>query len=102
MRPGPDRPRLRRQAQRPAAAPCAIPKARLQEWAQGRGLPTPTYGIVEQTGPDHAPKFRIMVKVKGTESEFGLGASKRIAEQAAARRLLLREGVWTEDDNGIA
>lgn len=78
------------------------PKSALQEWAQGRGLPTPIYGIVEQTGPDHAPKFRIMVKVKGTESEFGLGASKRIAEQAAARRLLLREGVWTEDDNGIA
>ncbi len=78
------------------------PKSALQEWAQGRGLPTPTYGIVEQTGPDHAPRFRIMVKVKGTESEFGLGASKRIAEQAAARRLLLREGVWTEDDNGSA
>lgn len=78
------------------------PKSALQEWAQGRGLPTPIYGIVEQTGPDHAPKFRIMVKVKGIESEFGLGASKRIAEQAAARRLLLREGVWTEDDNGIA
>ncbi len=47
-------------------------------------------------------RFRIMVKVKDTESEFGLGASKRIAEQAAARRLLLREGVWTEDDNGSA
>jgi ribonuclease-3 len=78
------------------------PKSALQEWAQGRGLPTPTYGIVEQTGPDHAPRFRIMVKVKGAESEFGLGASKRIAEQAAARRLLLREGVWTEDDNGSA
>ena len=82
--------------------PMRDPKSALQEWAQGQGLPTPTYGIVEQTGPDHAPKFRIMVKVKGTESEFGLGASKRIAEQAAARRLLLREGVWTEDDNGNA
>ena len=58
--------------------------------------------IVEQTGPDHAPMFRIMVKVKGTEGEFGLGASKRIAEQAAARSLLLREGVWTEDDHGSA
>ena len=58
--------------------------------------------IVEQTGPDHAPKFRVMVKVKGAESEFGLGTSKRIAEQAAARSLLLREGVWTEEDHGAA
>ena len=58
--------------------------------------------IVEQTGPDHAPKFRVMVKVKGAETEFGLGTSKRIAEQAAARSLLLQEGVWTEEEHGVA
>ncbi|WP_445500573.1 ribonuclease III [Microvirga sp. G4-2] len=80
--------------------PLRDPKSALQEWAQGRGLPPPTYTIAEQTGPDHAPKFRVMVKVKGTETEFGLGTSKRIAEQAAARSLLLREGVWTEDEHG--
>ncbi|SCY84816.1 ribonuclease III [Microvirga guangxiensis] len=76
------------------------PKSALQEWAQGRGLPPPTYTIAEQTGPDHAPKFRVMVKVKGAETEFGHGTSKRIAEQAAARSLLLREGVWTEEEHG--
>jgi ribonuclease III len=43
-----------------------------------------------------------MVKVKGAETEFGLGTSKRIAEQAAARSLLLREGVWTEEEHGTA
>lgn len=82
--------------------PLRDPKSALQEWAQGRGLPPPTYTVVEQTGPDHAPKFRVMVKVKGGESEFGLGTSKRIAEQAAARSLLLREGVWTEEEHGAA
>jgi ribonuclease III len=82
--------------------PLRDPKSALQEWAQGRGLPPPTYSIVEQTGPDHAPKFRVMVKVKGAETEFGLGTSKRIAEQAAARSLLLREGVWTEEEHGTA
>jgi ribonuclease-3 len=82
--------------------PLRDPKSALQEWAQGRGLPPPTYTIVEQKGPDHAPKFRVMVKVKGAESEFGLGPSKRIAEQAAARSLLLREGVWTEEEHGVA
>jgi ribonuclease-3 len=82
--------------------PLRDPKSALQEWAQGQGLPTPTYAIAEQTGPDHAPKFRVMVKVKGKDSEFGLGTSKRIAEQAAARSLLLREGVLTEEENGVA
>lgn len=78
------------------------PKSALQEWAQGRGLPTPTYAIVEQTGPDHSPKFRVVVRVKGVESALGSGASKRIAEQAAARSLLFSEGVWTEEDHGNA
>ena len=76
------------------------PKSALQEWAQGRGLPPPTYTIAEQIGPDHAPKFRVMVKVKGKDTEFGHGTSKRIAEQAAARSLLLREGIWKEEEHG--
>jgi ribonuclease-3 len=78
------------------------PKSALQEWAQGQGWPSPTYTVVEQSGPDHAPKFRIAVKVKDKQDAFGHGASKRVAEQAAARSLLLREGVWTEDHHGAA
>jgi len=82
--------------------PLRDPKSALQEWAQGRGLPPPTYSVVEQVGPDHAPKFRVVVKVKGADNEFGSGTSKRIAEQAAARSLLMREGVWTEEEHGAA
>lgn len=82
--------------------PLRDPKSALQEWAQGRGLPPPTYTVAEQTGPDHAPKFRVMVKVKGAETEFGHGTSKRIAEQAAARSLLLRAGVWKEEEHGTS
>jgi ribonuclease III len=82
--------------------PLRDPKSALQEWAQGQGLPPPTYTVVGQTGPDHAPNFRVMVKVRGKESDFGLGSSKRIAEQAAARSLLLRESVWTEEEHGVA
>ena len=88
-------------AERPAAR-CAIPRAPCRNGRKGEACRRRPIGMVEQTGPDHAPRFRVMVKVKGAESEFGLGASKRIAEQAAARSLLLREGVWTEDDHGIA
>jgi ribonuclease III len=82
--------------------PLRDPKSALQEWAQGRGLPTPTYAVVEQIGPDHAPKFRVMVRVQGKDSGMGVGASKRAAEQDAARDLLLREGVWTEEEHGVA
>jgi ribonuclease-3 len=78
------------------------PKSALQEWAQGRGLPPPTYELVEQTGPDHAPSFQVMVKVQGLESGLGAGTSKRGAEQEAARGLLLRVGVWKEEQNDVA
>jgi ribonuclease-3 len=79
--------------------PLRDPKSALQEWAQARGLPTPTYTTLEQIGPDHAPQFRILVKVKGLESGVGVGQSKRVAEQDAARGVLLREGVWSEDQH---
>jgi ribonuclease-3 len=78
------------------------PKAALQEWALGRGLPTPAYDVAERTGPDHAPQFRITVSVHGLDPAIGLGRSKRNAEQEAARHLLLREGIWTEHHDRIA
>jgi ribonuclease-3 len=74
-------------------------KTALQEWAQGRGLAAPVYGVIEQLGPDHAPKFRVSATVEGLERAVGTGSSKRAAEQEAARSLLLREGVWTESDH---
>ncbi len=73
-------------------------KTALQEWAQGRGLAAPTYGIVERNGPDHAPEFRIAVTVEGMKEAQATGASKRLAEQAAAERFLLREGIWKQQD----
>ncbi|ACA20868.1 Ribonuclease III [Methylobacterium sp. 4-46] len=73
------------------------PKSALQEWAQGLGLPTPTYAVVERAGPDHAPIFRIEARVAGVAPSLGVGGSKRLAEQEAARLLLRREGVWREE-----
>src|SRR6185295_18845000 len=43
------------------------PKTMLQEWAQGRGLPTPAYREVERTGPHHNPEFRVAVAVADRE-----------------------------------
>ncbi|GEP04679.1 ribonuclease III [Methylobacterium oxalidis] len=68
-------------------------KSALQEWAMGRGLPIPVYEVVERSGPDHAPRFRIAVRVEGVEPGYGEGTSKRLAEQEAARSVLAREGI---------
>jgi ribonuclease III len=68
-------------------------KSTLQEWAMSRALPVPTYAVVERTGPDHAPRFRIAAHVEGLEPGHGEGSSKRVAEQAAAQAVLEREGI---------
>jgi ribonuclease-3 len=74
------------------------PKTVLQEWAQGRGLPTPTYREVERTGPHHELRFRIEVALPGLKPAEGFGSSKRAAEKAAASELLSREGVASGAD----
>ncbi len=77
------------------AEPPHSPKQVLQEWALARALPTPTYTVVERSGPDHAPRFRVAASLPGQEPAHGLGSSKRAAEQDAAQKLLAREGLWT-------
>jgi ribonuclease-3 len=63
-------------------------KTALQEWAQGRGLPLPSYRIADRTGPDHAPTFTIAVSVGDGPSVTAEGSTRRSAEQAAAGALL--------------
>jgi len=77
-----------------ASQPPQDPKTALQEWAQGRGLALPDYREVARAGPAHGPTFTVEVSVVGQAPARGEGRSKRLAEQAAARRLLerLREG----------
>ncbi len=64
------------------------PKTALQEWAQGRGLPLPSYTLVGREGPDHAPVFEINVAVEGYPSWTAKGTSRRMAEKDAAGMLL--------------
>ncbi|MDX1786290.1 ribonuclease III [Roseovarius sp. ZX-A-9] len=65
-------------------------KTALQEWAQARGLPPPSYTETARTGPDHAPHFTILAALQSGESESATAGSKRQAEQAAATALLAR------------
>jgi ribonuclease-3 len=92
--------RLWGERMRAPARPLRDPKTLLQEWAQARGLPTPTYREVERTGPHHDPQFRVAVALPNKEPAEGLGRSKRVAEQAAAAALLTREGVRTDRFDG--
>jgi ribonuclease III len=75
-------------------------KTMLQEWAQGRGLPTPSYREVARTGPHHNPEFRVAVHLPDRAPAEGQGRSKRAAEQAAAAVMLAREGVATDGGHG--
>lgn len=63
-------------------------KTRLQEWAQGHGLPLPEYTTLARSGPDHAPRFRVAVRLSDGQTTEGEAGSKRQAEQEAAQRLL--------------
>lgn len=60
------------------------PKTYLQEWAQGRGLPLPSYKVAGQEGPDHAPLFQIALSVKDYPDILATGRSRQEAEKAAA------------------
>ena len=64
------------------------PKTELQEWVQARGLPLPVYQIVSRDGPDHAPVFTISLTVQGFEPIHQEGASRRAAENTAARKMV--------------
>ncbi len=74
------------------------PKTELQEWAHRETGKPPEYQIDGRTGPDHDPVFEVTVSVAGYEPETATGRSKREAEQAAATALLLREGVWRNEE----
>ncbi|MBM3572422.1 MAG: ribonuclease III, partial [Alphaproteobacteria bacterium] len=79
---------------RPLLAATAEPpqdaKTALQEWAQGRGRPLPVYRELGREGPPHAPVFLVEVTVAAEPPVTAEGRSKRMAEQAAADRLLAR------------
>jgi ribonuclease-3 len=63
-------------------------KTSLQEWAQANKRGLPTYKVVKEDGPAHAPIFTIEAAINGADPEQGTGHSKREAEQVAAQKLM--------------
>jgi ribonuclease-3 len=71
-------------------------KSALQEHLQAERLGTPVYRVKGESGPDHRKRFQVEVRLKSAENEpgtplaRGMGSTKKIAEQDAARRALER------------
>ena len=63
-------------------------KTRLQEHSLKEFKSLPIYKLLESKGPHHKPIFKIQVKIKNSKPEFGIGSSKKIAEQNAASKLM--------------
>ena len=55
---------------------------------QARELPLPEYRLVATVGPDHHKQFHVEVAVRGEALAEAIGASKKEAEQEAARAAL--------------
>lgn len=60
-------------------------KSRLQEFVQTTQKIMPLYTIVHENGPDHDKTFWVQLKVGKLQTE-GVGKSKKLAEQDAARK----------------
>jgi len=63
-------------------------KSRYQELVQAQNLPTPVYKIISCSGPDHNRIFVAAVLVDGKKMAQGVGKSKQLAQQQAARQAL--------------
>ena len=63
-------------------------KGILQEWAQRHGHACPVYHVIHAEGPAHQRSFTVTVSLDNGLTASGCGASKRTAEQQAARELL--------------
>jgi len=63
-------------------------KSQLQELIQARHQQTPSYQVIEATGPDHDRSFTVEVRLGDAVLGRGSGKSKKSAEEEAARSAL--------------
>lgn len=63
-------------------------KTQLQELTQRLFRETPSYTLVQESGPDHEKRFVSEILIGGVTRGRGIGRSKKTAEQAAAMEAL--------------
>lgn len=68
------------------------PKSRFQEASQSRTSTTPSYKVLEETGPDHNKIFRIGAYLNKELIAEGTGSSKQEAQVDAAAKALETTG----------
>ena len=68
------------------------PKSRFQERAQEVVGITPSYRVMEETGPDHAKQFTVGAFLGEEKISIGIGTSKQEAQVAAAEKALEAKG----------
>ncbi len=71
-------------------------KSLLQEIVQSKGLASPIYQTISETGLDHNKTFEVSVIIDGKPLGTGLGKNKQEAEQKAATAALndLKQSKW--------
>jgi len=69
-------------------------KSFFQERAQDVAAVTPSYRIIDETGPDHDKRFTVVACLGDEEIAKGTGRSKQEAEQDAAANALRAKG-WS-------
>ena len=60
-------------------------KSQLLEFTQAEKIPTPSYDVIKEDGPQHERVFTVSVSIGSKEMGIGLGRTKKTAEQRAAR-----------------
>lgn len=74
------------------------PKTRLQEFLQSRQFALPRYDVVSVQGEAHAQTFHVSCALPSLDRKTsGIGSSRRLAEQQAAREALKQLGVETDE-----
>ena len=68
------------------------PKSRFQESSQDKEGVTPTYKVLEESGPDHAKIFKVGVFLGSEMIITGRGTSKQEAQVKAAEKALKKKG----------
>jgi len=70
------------------------PKTRLQEYLQSRQYPLPRYEVISVDGEAHSQTFQVCCVLSSLDRKTsGVGSSRRVAEQEAARNALKQLGV---------
>ena len=64
-------------------------KSLLQQWAQRDFGITPTYEVIEETGPDHSKSFHVSAQIGTRRYAPAWGRNKKEAEQRAASNALV-------------